>query len=310
LPHDSHYEDQYLDLMRRIWEAGDERIDRTGVGTRSIFGASMRFSLADDAVPLLTTKRVYWKAAAREMLWFLSGDTNIRPLVAQGVHIWTDWPLDKYRRATGEDISRDDFEARIIADDAFAAQWGDLGPVYGTQWVNWPRYEEAGDGLYRKAEQGHNQIADLVEAIRANPGSRRLLFTGWNVAEVDRMALPPCHMTYQFHVADGKLSGLLFQRSADLALGVPFNIFGLSMITRMLAQQCDLEPGEAIWQGGDVHLYLNHAELVEAQMARRPEGAPRLKINRRPPSMFDYAIEDFEVADYAPQAHISAPVAV
>ncbi|MCB2015249.1 MAG: thymidylate synthase [Sphingobium sp.] len=296
--------------MRRIWEAGDERIDRTGVGTRSIFGASMRFSLADDAVPLLTTKRVYWKAAAREMLWFLSGDTNIRPLVAQGVHIWTDWPLDKYRRATGEDISRDDFEARIIADDAFAAQWGDLGPVYGTQWVNWPRYEEAGDGLYRKAEQGHNQIADLVEAIRANPGSRRLLFTGWNVAEVDRMALPPCHMTYQFHVADGKLSGLLFQRSADLALGVPFNIFGLSMITRMLAQQCDLEPGEAIWQGGDVHLYLNHAELVEAQMARRPEGAPRLKINRRPPSMFDYAIEDFEVADYAPQAHISAPVAV
>ncbi|MEZ5712634.1 MAG: thymidylate synthase [Sphingobium sp.] len=310
MPHDSHYEDQYLDLMRRIWEAGDERIDRTGVGTRSIFGASMRFSLADDAVPLLTTKRVYWKAAAREMLWFLSGDTNIRPLVAQGVHIWTDWPLDKYRRATGEDISRDDFEARIIADDAFAAQWGDLGPVYGTQWVNWPRYEEAGDGLYRKAEQGHNQIADLVEAIRANPGSRRLLFTGWNVAEVDRMALPPCHMTYQFHVADGKLSGLLFQRSADLALGVPFNIFGLSMITRMLAQQCDLEPGEAIWQGGDVHLYLNHAELVEAQMARRPEGAPRLKINRRPPSMFDYAIEDFEVADYAPQAHISAPVAV
>ena len=310
MPHDSHYEDQYLDLMRRIWDSGDERIDRTGVGTRSIFGASMRFSLADDAVPLLTTKRVYWKAAAREMLWFLSGDTNIRPLVAQGVHIWTDWPLDKYRRATGEDISRDDFEARIIADDAFAAQWGDLGPVYGAQWVNWPRYEEAGDGLYRKAEQGHNQIADLVQAIRANPGSRRLLFTGWNVAEIARMALPPCHMTYQFHVADGKLSGLLFQRSADLALGVPFNIFGLSMVTRMLAQQCDLEPGEAIWQGGDVHLYLNHAELVEAQVARKPEGAPRLKINRRPPSMFDYAIEDFEVADYAPQAHISAPVAV
>ena len=161
----------------------------------------------------------------------------------------------------------------------------------------------------RRAFAAHD-LADLVEAIRANPGSRRLLFTGWNVAEVDRMALPPCHMTYQFHVADGKLSGLLFQRSADLALGVPFNIFGLSMITRMLAQQCDLEPGEAIWQGGDVHLYLNHAELVEAQMARRPEGAPRLKINRRPPSMFDYAIEDFEVADYAPQAHISAPVAV
>jgi len=306
----AHYEHQYLDLMRRIWTGGDERVDRTGVGTRSVFGATMRFDLAGDAVPLLTTKRVYWKAAAREMLWFLTGNTNIRPLVAQGVHIWTDWPLDAYRRATGEEIDRDAFEARIIADDAFAAQWGDLGPVYGAQWVNWPRYEEAGDGLYRRASQGHNQIADLVEGIRNNPGSRRLLFTGWNVAEIDGMALPPCHMTYQFHVADGRLSGLLFQRSADLALGVPFNIFGLTMITRMLAQQCDLMPGEVIWQGGDVHLYLNHAELVEAQLGREPAGAPRLRINRRPASMFNYTIEDFEVVDYAPQAHIAAPVAV
>lgn len=306
----SHWEWQYLDLMQRIWTGGDERVDRTGVGTRSVFGATMRFDLAGDAVPLLTTKRVYWKAAAREMLWFLTGNTNIRPLVAQGVHIWTDWPLDAYRRATGEEIDRDAFEARIIADDAFAEQWGDLGPVYGAQWVNWPRYEEAGDGLYRRASQGHNQIADLVEGIRNNPGSRRLLFTGWNVAEIDGMALPPCHMTYQFHVADGRLSGLLFQRSADLALGVPFNIFGLTMITRMLAQQCDLMPGEVIWQGGDVHLYLNHAELVEAQLDRKPAGAPRLRINRRPASMFDYAIEDFEVLDYAPQAHIVAPVAV
>ncbi len=306
----AHYEHQYLDLMRRIWTAGDERVDRTGVGTRSVFGATMRFDLAGDAVPLLTTKRVYWKAAAREMLWFLTGNTNIRPLVAQGVHIWTDWPLDAYRRATGEEIDRDAFEARIIADDAFAAQWGDLGPVYGAQWVNWPRYEEAGDGLYRRADRGHNQIADLVEGIRNNPGSRRLLFTGWNVAEIDGMALPPCHMTYQFHVADGRLSGLLFQRSADLALGVPFNIFGLTMITRMLAQQCDLMPGEVIWQGGDVHLYLNHAELVEAQLGREPAGAPRLRINRRPASMFNYTIEDFEVVDYAPQAHIAAPVAV
>ncbi|MEZ5654646.1 MAG: thymidylate synthase [Sphingobium sp.] len=306
----AHYEHQYLDLMQRIWTGGDERVDRTGVGTRSVFGATMRFDLAGDAVPLLTTKRVYWKAAAREMLWFLTGNTNIRPLVAQGVHIWTDWPLDAYRRATGEEIDRDAFEARIIADDAFAEQWGDLGPVYGAQWVNWPRYEEAGDGLYRRASQGHNQIADLVEGIRNNPGSRRLLFTGWNVAEIDGMALPPCHMTYQFHVADGRLSGLLFQRSADLALGVPFNIFGLTMITRMLAQQCDLMPGEVIWQGGDVHLYLNHAELVEAQLDRKPAGAPRLRINRRPASMFDYAIEDFEVLDYAPQAHIVAPVAV
>lgn len=305
-----HYEQQYLDLMRWIRDEGDERIDRTGVGTRSVFGAQMRFSLRDEAVPLLTTKRVYWKAAAREMLWFLTGNTNIRPLVEQGVHIWTDWPLDAYRRATGENIDRDAFEARIVADEAFAEQWGDLGPVYGAQWVNWPRYEPAGEGLYRRAERGHNQIAELVEAIRANPGSRRLLFTGWNVAEIAGMALPPCHMTYQFHVADGRLSGLLFQRSADLVLGVPFNIFGLALITRMLAQQCDLEAGDIIWQGGDVHLYLNHADLIDAQLSRTPSGAPKLRINRRPDDMFAYRIEDFEVADYAPQAHIAAPVAV
>jgi len=176
--------------------------------------------------------------------------------------------------------------------------------------VNWPRYEEAGDGLYRRAAQGHNQIADLVEAIRTSPGSRRLLFTGWNVAEVSRMALPPCHMTYQFQVADGRLNGLLFQRSCDLGLGFAFNIFGLSMITRMLAQQCDLEAGEVVWQGGDVHLYLNHADLVEEQIGRNPSGHPRLRINRRPSSIFDYRIEDFEVLDYAPQRHIAAPVAV
>ncbi len=306
----AHYEQQYLDLMRRIRNEGHERIDRTGVGTRSLFGATMRFDLGNDAVPLLTTKRVYWKAAAREMLWFLTGDTNIRPLVQQGVHIWTDWPLDAYRRATGEDIDRDGFEARVVADEAFALQWGDLGPVYGAQWVNWPRYELEEDGRYRRVEPGINQIAGLVDNIRRNPGSRRLLFTGWNVAEVDRMALPPCHMTYQFHVADGRLSSLLFQRSADLVLGVPFNIFGLALITRMLAQQCDLEPGEAVWQGGDVHIYLNHADLVEAQLARVPAGAPKLRIARRPASMFDYRIEDFEVVDYAPQAHIAAPVAV
>jgi thymidylate synthase len=305
-----HYEQQYLDLMERIWRHGDERIDRTGVGTRSILGATMRFSLADGAVPLLTTKRVYWKVAAREMLWFLTGDTNIRALVRQGVHIWTDWPLDAYRKATGEDIGRDRFEARIVADADFAARWGDLGPVYGAQWVNWPRYEPAGNGLFRRADKGHNQIAELVDNIRANPGSRRLLFTGWNVAEVGRMALPPCHMTYQFQVADGRLNGLLFQRSCDLGLGFAFNIFGLSMITCMLAQQCDLEPGEVVWQGGDVHLYLNHAALVEEQIGRSPSGTPKLRINRRPPSIFEYRIEDFDVIDYAPQAPIPAPVAV
>lgn len=309
----AHYEQQYLDLMRHIWTHGHERVDRTGVGTRSILGATMRFSLADDAIPLLTTKRVFWKVATREMIWFLSGETNIRPLVAQGVHIWTDWPLDRYRRETGENISMDAFEARILEDDSFASQWGDLGPVYGKQWVDWPHYEpapDAGEGLYRKASRGHNQIAALIEGIRKSPGSRRLLFTGWNVDEVDRMALPPCHMTYQFHVADGRLNGLLFQRSCDLGLGFPFNIFGLALLTRMLALQCDLEAGEIVWQGGDVHLYLNHADLVEEQLSRTPRGAPRLRILRRPASIFDYRIEDFAIEDYEPHRSISAPIAV
>lgn len=305
-----HYEQQYLELMRAVWTSGDERIDRTGVGTRSIFGATLRFSLAGNAVPLLTTKRVYWKAAAREMLWFLTGNTNIRPLVEQGVHIWTDWPLDKYRKATGEEIGRDVFERRIVEDEAFALEWGDLGPVYGAQWVNWPRYEIIETGIYRRHEKGHNQIAALVEGIRNNPGSRRLLFTGWNVDEIDEMALPPCHMTYQFHVANGKLSGLLFQRSCDLALGVPFNIFSAALLTALLAQQCDLEPGDLVWNGGDVHLYLNHEALVDEQLRRTPAGAPTLHLLRRPDSIFDYRIEDFEVRGYAPQEHIAAAVAV
>ena len=199
---------------------------------------------------------------------------------------------------------------RIIDDTGFAEKWGDLGPVYGAQWVNWPRYEEAGQGLYRKAEKGINQIELLVESLKNNPSSRRHIFEGWNVAELDQMALPPCHKTYQFHVADGVLSGLLFQRSCDLGLGFGFNVFSAAMLIRMLAQQCGLQPGELIWQGGDVHLYLNHAELVEEQLARTPSGTPKLHLLRKPDSIFDYEIEDFEVLDYAPQAHIAAPVAV
>jgi len=306
----SHYEDQYLDLMRRIWTEGTVQEDRTGVGTRSLFGATMRFSLADNAIPLLTTKRIFWKTAAREMLWFLTGDTNIRNLLKQKVRIWTDWPLDRYRRETGEQISQEDFEQRIVDDINFAEKWGDLGPVYGAQWVNWPKYEDAGQGLYRRAEKGINQIELLVQSLQNNPGSRRHIFEGWNVAELDQMALPPCHKTYQFHVADGVLSGLLFQRSCDLGLGFGFNVFAASMLIRMLADQCGYQPGELIWQGGDVHLYLNHGELVEEQLSRTPSGAPKLHLLRKPDSIFGYEIEDFEVLDYHPQAHISAPVAV
>lgn len=306
----AHYEQQYLDLMRHIWTQGDERVDRTGVGTRAVFGATMRFNLADNAIPLLTTKRVFWKTATREMLWFLTGDTNIRSLVEQKVHIWTDWPLEKYRNETGENIDRDAFEQRIIEDEAFARRWGDLGPVYGKQWVDWPRYTPAGEGLFRREEKGINQIELLIEGLKNNPGSRRHIFTGWNVAELDQMALPPCHKTYQFYVANGKLSAILYQRSCDLGLGFAFNVYSAALLIYMIAQQCDLEPGELVWNGGDVHLYLNHAELVEEQLSRQPSGAPKFKILRKPVSIFDYEITDFEVLDYSPQSHISAPVAV
>ena len=306
---DPHWEWQYLDLMRRIWDHGDERVDRTGVGTRSVFGAEIRFDLAGGAMPLLTTKRVYWKTAAREFLWFLTGDTNIRALCAQGVEIWTDWPHDRFIRETGESISRADFSRRIVDDAAFAERWGDLGPVYGKQWVDWPTYVDNGDGTCGKGP-GINQVAEVVESLRANPGSRRHIIEGWNVAEVPLMALPPCHKTYQFHVAGNRLSGLLYQRSCDLGLGFAFNMWSLALLTRMLAQQCDLEPGEVVWMGGDVHLYLNHADLVEEQLSRAPFGAARLDIARRPDSIFDYRIEDFQVSGYVPQGHIAAPVAV
>ena len=308
-PQTPHWEWQYLDLMRRIWENGDERTDRTGVGTRSVFGAQIRFDLAGGAMPLINTKRVYWKTATREFLWFLTGDTNIRSLCAQGVEIWIDWPLDRYRKTSGDPISRESFSARIVADAAFAAKWGDLGPVYGKQWVDWPVYAPVGENLYKR-DTGINQVALVAESLRTNPGSRRHIVEGWNVAELDQMALPPCHKTYQFHVAGNRLNCLLYQRSCDVALGLPFNLWSAALFTRMLAQQCDLDPGELVWMGGDTHLYLNHGELVETQLSREPCGAPTMEIVRRPDSMFGYAIEDFVVSNYAPQPALSAPIAV
>jgi len=380
-----HWEWQYLALMRHIWEDGDERIDRTGVGTRAIFGPQLRFDLADGRVPLLTTKRVFWKAAAREMLWFLTGSTSIRPLLQQGVTIWSDWPLARYRRETGEDIAQEAFERRVVEDEAFAQEWGDLGPVYGKQWVDWPTYEAVdlpaaaaaavaihdidpeaqpavhpagsagaqprtlqpgappsspagdepagsatvqhpgrsragaelpagGERLYRRGP-GINQVARLVEGLRRDPGGRRHIVEGWNVAELERMALPPCHKTYQFHVATGRdgrarLSCQLYQRSCDVALGLPFNLFGAALLTRMVAAQAGYAPGELVWTGGDTHLYLNHADLVAEQLSREPAGEPRLHLKRVPESIFDYRFEDFAVSDYHPQPAIRAPVAV
>lgn len=296
-----HPEYQYLDLLEQVLEHGDERIDRTGVGTRSIFGAMIRFDLSDGSVPILTTKRVYWKLAVKEMLWFLTGGTNIQPLLRENVRIWTDWPLAAYRRETGETVSQEEFEKRIVDDEAFAARWGELGPVYGKQWRRW----QGADG------REHDQIADLVRALRENPTSRRMLFHGWNVAELDTMALPPCHMVYQYHVtSDGRLNSLLLQRSCDLLLGAPFNYVGATALQLMLAQQAGLQPGELVWVGGDVHLYLNHLDQAREQLAREPRPLPRMKLLRHAASIDDYRIDDFLVEDYAPHAAIKADVAV
>ncbi|UVI40827.1 thymidylate synthase [Qipengyuania spongiae] len=295
--------------MAQIWTQGSERVDRTGVGTRSVMGAMLRFDLAGGAMPLITTKRVYWKTATREMLWFLTGETNIRPLVLQGVKIWNEWPHANYVRQTGDAIALEDFVKRIADDENFAERWGDLGPVYGKQWVDWPTYRYRKDGLYERGD-GINQIELLIESLKVNPGSRRHIIEGWNVAELDRMALPPCHKTYQYHVDGNRLNCVLYQRSCDVALGLPFNLWSAALLQRMVAQQVDLEPGELVWMGGDTHLYLNHTDLIEEQLAREPQGHPRLEIKRRPPSIFDYRIEDFEVHGYTPHGALKAPVAV
>ena len=296
-----HPEYQYLDLMSHVLERGDQRIDRTGVGTLSVFGAMARFDLSDGQVPILTTKRVYWKLAVKEMLWFLSGGTNIQQLLRENVRIWTDWPLAKYREATGDGISQQDFEAKIVADDDFAAQWGELGPVYGKQWRRW-----AGpDG------REHDQVADLLATLKSNPASRRMLFHAWNVPELDQMALPPCHLVYQFHVTtDGRLSCLMYQRSGDLLLGVPFNWTGAAALQLMLAQQAGLALGDFVWMGGDVHLYQNHLDQAREQLSREPRPLPRMRLSRHPESIDDYRVDDFEIEGYDPHPAIRAEVAV
>jgi thymidylate synthase len=282
-----------------LLELGDARVDRTEVGTRSLFGEVMRYDL-QEGLPLLTTKKVAWATAAREMLWFLSGDTKLKPLLEQKVRIWTEWPHKKYEDATGERIGKDEFERRVLNDDAFASEWGDLGPIYGKQWRRW----RGADGVE------HDQIARLIDDIRKTPASRRLLFTGWNVAELQDMALPPCHMTYQFHVAGDRLSCALYQRSADVFLGVPFNLFGAALLTHMIAQQTDLKVGRLIWFGGDVHLYSNAEEQAREQIARAPRDLAKLSFARRPATIDDYRFEDIRVEGYDPHPPIKARVAV
>jgi thymidylate synthase len=262
---------QYHDLLQRILDEGAVKTDRTGTGTLSVFGHQMRFDL-QDGFPLLTTKKLHLRSIVHELLWFLTGDTNIRYLKENGVSIWDEWADDK----------------------------GDLGPVYGFQWRSWP----AADGA------SVDQISNVIAQIKKNPDSRRLMVVAYNPAYVDQMALPPCHSLFQFYVANGRLSCQLYQRSADTFLGVPFNIASYALLTQMVAQQCDLEPGEFIWTGGDTHLYSNHLEQARLQLTREFFTLPTLQIKRRPPSIFDYKYEDFEIVGYQAHPHIPAPVAV
>lgn len=262
---------QYLDLLKEIRDNGVTKTDRTGVGTKSIFGHQMRFNL-QDGFPLLTTKKVFLKGIIYELLWFLKGDTNIKFLTDHNVHIWDEW----------------------------ADENGDLGYVYGKQWRSW----EATDGRVI------DQISQVVDLIKNHPDSRRILVTAWNPAEIDKMALPPCHCLFQFYVADGKLSCQLYQRSADTFLGVPFNIASYALLTMMLAQVCGLEPGEFIHTTGDTHIYLNHLEQVNEQLSREPRPLPKMIINPDVKSIFDFKYEDFQLEGYNPYPAIKAPVAV
>ncbi|WOB06702.1 thymidylate synthase [Piscinibacter gummiphilus] len=262
---------QYEDFMRHVHEHGVFKADRTGTGTKSVFGHQMRFDLSE-GFPLVTTKKIFTKAVILELLWFLRGDSNAKWLQERGVTIWDEW----------------------------AAPNGDLGPVYGVQWRSWPM-----------PDGGHiDQIAEVVNQLKTNPDSRRIIVSAWNVAELSKMALMPCHAFFQFYVANGKLSCQLYQRSADIFLGVPFNIASYALLTHMLAQQCDLEVGDFIWTGGDCHIYSNHTEQVALQLSRKPYPYPTLRLKRKPESIFDYQYEDFEFVDYQHHETIKAPVAV
>jgi thymidylate synthase len=261
----------YLDLMRHVLDHGHQKSDRTGTGTRSVFGWQMRYDLAD-GFPLLTTKKLHLRSIIHELLWFLQGDTNIRYLKENGVSIWDDW----------------------------ADADGDLGPVYGHQWRHWP----AGDG------KEIDQITQLIEGLRKNPDSRRHIVSAWNPADIPQMKLPPCHALFQFYVADGRLSCQLYQRSADIFLGVPFNIASYALFTLMVAQVCDLVPGDFVWTGGDCHLYSNHMEQTSLQLSREPRPRPTMKLNPAVKDIFGFRYEDFTLEGYDPHPHIAAPVAV
>ncbi|BDH61553.1 thymidylate synthase [Lysinibacillus sp. PLM2] len=316
-----HPDHTYLDLVQYILDNGVKKEDRTGTGTISVFGYQMRFNLSK-GFPLLTTKRVPFKLVASELLWFIKGDTNIRYLLQHNNHIWDEWAFEKWVKSedyTGPDMTnfglraaKDEqfakvldeqmkiFQQKVLDDEEFAAKFGDLGPVYGKQWRSWPT--ESGDTI--------DQLKKVIEMIKKNPNSRRLIVTAWNPAEVDDMALPPCHSFFQFYVADGKLSCQLYQRSADVFLGVPFNIASYALLTHLIAHECGLDVGEFVHSFGDTHIYLNHLEQVNEQLSREPRNLPQLKINTEKKSIFDIELEDLKIEGYDPHPSIKAPVAV
>ena len=291
---------QYLDLCRKVLEEGTYKDDRTGTGTYSIFGYQTRYNL-EEGFPLVTTKKVFLRGIIHELLWFINGDTNIKYLVDNNVHIWDDWAYKNYKNSIdykGETMQ--EFADKIKASDKsdpFVRMYGELGPCYGRQWRNFNN-------------EGVDQLANLIEQIKTNPNSRRLIISAWNPCEVDKMALRPCHSFMQFYVINGKLSCQLYQRSADIFLGVPFNIASYSLFTMMIAQVCGLKPGEFIHTMGDAHIYTNHVEQIKLQLSREPKPLPKMKINPNVKSIFDFKIEDFELEGYEPWPKIKGEVAV
>lgn len=297
---------QYQILLQHILANGTEKKDRTGTGTLSVFGYQMRFDL-EAGFPLVTTKKLHFKSIVHELLWFLSGDTNIASLVRNGVNIWNEWPFQHWLESMGIECPRygpewkarlQEFVERVRIDDSFAEEWGNLGPVYGHQWRNF---------------NGVDQMKGLLEDIRKNPDSRRLIVTAWNPADIPAMVkagLPPCHAMFQFYVAEGKLSCQLYQRSADVFLGVPFNIASYALLTMMVAQVCHLRPGEFIHTFGDAHLYLNHLEQASVQLARGPRSLPVVQLNPNITDLFDFTFDDIQLTGYDPWPHIPAQVSV
>jgi thymidylate synthase len=313
--HENHVDREYLKLLEHIMEHGATKTDRTGTGTKSVFGYQMRFDLSQKVFRCLTTKKVPIKSIIHELLWFMRGDTNLKYLADNNVHIWDEWPYKAYLQRNNlpiPEINGEEWKAgmaefveKIKTDEAFAKDYGNLGPIYGYQWRNWP------------APNGEkiDQLKQVIETLKKSPDSRRIIVSAWNVADIDEMAkagLPPCHCLFQFYVADGKLSCQLYQRSCDTFLGVPFNIASYALLTMIIAQITNLSAGEFVWTGGDTHLYLNHLEQVKTQLSHagdiRP--MPKMKINPEKKNLEDFTIDDFELTDYNPHEGIKAPIAV